>query len=174
MTRAEVPWAFARGDPFRAIGALELLASLVCVMVFKPSFTTMRGARISVTAATDNLGNGFLVDRLMTTKFPLYIVLMEVAAQLEANRVALSLAWRPRDENEEADALTNEVFTAFDPRMRVEVSWSSLEFLVLPRIVQSALAYFEAMAQERRAARRPAGGAKRSRAQAPLREREPW
>ena len=53
-----------------------------------------------------------------------------------------SVAWRPHDENEEADALTNEVFTSFDPGLRVPLQWDKLEFLVLPhsfRIGRSSL-----------------------------------
>ena len=129
---------------------------------------------MSVTAATDNKGNGFILDRLMSTKFPLYVVLMEVAAQLESSRVALSLAWRPRDENEEADALTNEVFAGFDPQLRVQVAWRDLKFQVLPRVLDLALSHFRALSAAKREARTTALASKRRRESVPLREREPW
>ena len=38
----------------------------------------------------------------------------------------VSLKWRPRDENEPADALTNGDFTGFDPVKRISVSRTTL------------------------------------------------
>ena len=63
------------------------------------------------------------------------------------------MAWRPRDENEEADALTNQVYHAFAPYRRVQVVWDELEFYVLPHLTTMAEAYFEEVAARRRAAR---------------------
>ena len=88
------------GDPFRSIAALELLATLVCVLVFDPRESSLAGAHISLTASGDNQSNGFTLDRLSSTKYPLYLVLMELSEQLRARKLALSVAWRPRDENE--------------------------------------------------------------------------
>ena len=34
LNRQNAPWAFARGEPCRAIAALELFATLMCVMLF--------------------------------------------------------------------------------------------------------------------------------------------
>ena len=42
-----------RGDPFRAVASLELLASLLCILAFQPRQATTTGARISVTASGD-------------------------------------------------------------------------------------------------------------------------
>ena len=90
----------------------------------------------------------------------------------------MSVVWRPRDENEEADALTNESFGAFDPARRIPVRWADLDFLVLPRLTAAAEELFKDVREARAAARkrprsprpaapaRPAGGR--------LREREPW
>ena len=43
----------------------------------------------------------------MSTTYPLCLVQMELAAQLEARRAVLMPDWAPRDMNTEADALTN-------------------------------------------------------------------
>jgi hypothetical protein len=67
----------------------------------------MTGSILSLTAGGDNMSNGFTLDRMSTTKFPLYLILMEVAAQIKMRNLVLGVAWRPRDEDEEADALTN-------------------------------------------------------------------
>ena len=34
LTRANAPWAFAKGEPFKTIAALELFGTLVAVKVF--------------------------------------------------------------------------------------------------------------------------------------------
>ena len=85
------------------------------------------------------------MDRLCSTKFPLYLVLMELSEQLRTRNLALSVVWRPRDENEEADALTNERFGSFRPELRIPVRWSALQFLVLPRLADAATEHFEAL-----------------------------
>ena len=53
---------------------------------------------------------------------PLCIILMELSAQLQKRKLALGLNWRRRDRNIEADALTNEDFSAFQHQRRIEVN----------------------------------------------------
>ena len=55
-------------------------------------------------------------------------MLFELAHQLRVQEVELDIAWRPREENIEADALTNHDYTAFDPAKRVAVAWEDLKF----------------------------------------------
>lgn len=43
-----------------------------------------------------------------------------------AARLQLNLVWRPRDENAEADALTNGVFDGFDADDRIAVAYHEL------------------------------------------------
>ena len=130
---------------------------------------------LALTASGDNQSNGFSLDKLSSTKYPLYLVLMEVAEQLRRRRVLLHLSWRPRDENIEADALTNDEFGGFDSRLRVEVEWDKLGFLVLPRLTEMAEEYFEGVHAVKRAAKakghvNKALKVKRAR----LRETDPW
>ena len=73
----------------------------------------------------------------------MYLVLMELNEQMRLKNMIFSIAWRPRDENEEADALTNEVFTNFDPGLRVPLQWDKLEFLVLPHLTEVPEAHFK-------------------------------
>ena len=121
LNRRNAPWAFARGEAFRTIASLELLGALVSVMVLMPvadcSAATMGLA--TFTCGTDNQGNSFLLDKLMTTKFPLGVVLMELACQLGLRRACMHARWIPRLQNEEADALTNGDFRHFDPKRRI-------------------------------------------------------
>jgi hypothetical protein len=102
----------------------------------------MHRAQIGLTIAGDNQGNSFVLDKLSSTKYPLYLILMGLSAQLRLHNIVLSALWRPRDENEEADALTNEQFGAFDPARRVPLVWTDLKFHLLPQMVSKAEALF--------------------------------
>ena len=174
LTKDDIPWAYTRGDPFRSVASLELLATLVAVLVFGPAPGSLRKGLLSITGSGDNQSNGFTLDKLCSTKYPLYLALMELAEQLHSAGLLLSVAWRPRDENEEADALTNGIFTAFTPALRVNVKWADLPFKVLPKLAASAEALFKERQSAKAAAKEPArtaGGGKRRK---PLREKDPW
>ena len=54
---------------------------------------------------------------------------MEVAAQMLQRGMALELQWTPRDQNVEADQLTNQDFRGFDPEKKIHVDMSSLGFI---------------------------------------------
>ena len=51
---------------------------------------------------------------------------MQLSRLLSAARLHLNLVWRPRDENSEADALTNGVYDGLDSKDRVEVTYKDL------------------------------------------------
>ena len=138
LTRATAPWAFARGEPFRTVASLELFASLVSLMVFGPDLSSDGRATMAMTGLTDNAGNQFALAKLMSSKFPLVVILTELAAQLRARRLELILDWIPRGQNEAADALTNDRLEAFDRTREVQVSVADLPFIVLPAMLQVA------------------------------------
>ena len=131
--------------------------------------------RISLTAATDNQSNGFLLDKMASTKYPVYLVLMEVAEQLRNRNLALSVAWRPREENEEADALTNGAFAGFDLDRRVPIVWEALHMLVLPKYTAEAEKLFLFMKEYKAGGKRPLslGTVKKAKGGG-LRETDPW
>ena len=147
LTRKNAAWAFARGEPFRTIASLELLGALVGVMVLLPTklFDRAAGSTGLVTfgCATDNQGNSFLMDRLMTTKYPLGLILIELSHQLSQRRAALRAKWVPRLENEEADALTNADFRHVSKEHRIEVNLDSLPFGVLPQLLETGETYLK-------------------------------
>ena len=135
---------------------------------------------ITIGCATDNQGNAFLMDRLMTTKYPLGLILIELSHQLSRRRAALRADWVPRLENEEADALTNSDFRHFSPEHRVEVDLERLEFGVLHQLLEAGEAFHEEK-EARRAALKASGPAasdapagRRRKAEPSLRERDPW
>ena len=71
--------------------------ALVGVMVLLPLATWERAPEstgvVTVGCATDNQGNHFLLDKLMTTKYPLGLILIDLAHQLSARRMALRADW---------------------------------------------------------------------------------
>ena len=143
LTRSNAPWAFARGEPFRTIASLELLASLVGLMVLVPEGEGKGDAAgtLSLSCGTDNQGNSYLLDRMLTTKYPLAVVLMELAHQMRRRRLILRALWTPRLENKEADALTTLDFRHFSPGRRVEVDLAKLELGLLNTLFQKGEEY---------------------------------
>ena len=147
LTKKSAPWAFARGEPFRTIASLELLAALIGVMVLLPikDFQRAGGSTglVTIGCGTDNQGNSYLVDRLMTTKYPLGVILIELCHQVSLRNAALRARWLPRDQNEEADSLTNSDFRHFDLARRIDVDIEKLEFGVLTELLAKGEDYIE-------------------------------
>lgn len=178
LTPELAPWAFEKGQPSRSIAALELFAALIAVMLFvhKARGESAIEARMVLTGSTDNQACHYLSKRWLSTKFPVNLVLMELATQLDVRGAALTLDWIPREANREADALTNLDFHSFDPGRRLHFNWADPGWAVLPRLVEAATDLFR-QANERRALQRSArlapnrGGGKR---EAKLRVRDPW
>ena len=176
LNRINAPWAYLKGEPFKAIAALELFGTLVSLRVFGKRWPTAARGMIQVTAATDNKGNSQILPKMMTTKFPLLLVLAEISEQIRRNNWSLQLEWTPRQQNIFADALTNEDYAAFTPEKRIDVRVENLKWEVLPEMGIMADELYRQVLRKREAARRkkvdregkPAGRHRR------LKEREPW
>ena len=117
------------------------------------------------------------MSKLMSSKFPLVVILSELCLQLRDRDMALSLEWVPRDQNEEADALTNEEFGSFDVRRRIHVDLPSLTWKAMDRLMKVAEELHQEI-QRRKAAKPKDGteaqaGSKRKKGGG-LRDRDPW
>ena len=77
---------------------------------------------------TDNRSTGLLVQRCLSTKWPLMIILIDYLAFCETEGIGCRLDWRPRDTNVEADELTNGIFKSFDLSLRIKVRREDLHF----------------------------------------------
>ena len=182
LNRRNAPWAFSRGEAFRTIASLELLGALVSVMVLLPvaEVRTPTIGLATMTCGTDNQGNSYLLDKLMTTKFPLGVVLMELACQLGLRRACLHARWIPRLQNEEADALTNGDFHHFDMKLRIPVNLEDLGFVVMNELFAEGETYVAELAElkeaEKMKKRKGSDGTQTEKARKgpTLREREPW
>ena len=168
VTREEAPWAFAKGDPQRAIAALELLAVLFGVLLLIPAEpgACKRKGSIEFSVGTDNQSNAQLTRKWITTKLPLALVAMELAAQLAKRNLELDLKWRRRDLNVEADALTNGKFEGFAGGLRADASRVADTFICLPQLSR---AWESSRTGESMNLKRAPRGDKRK-----LRERDPW
>ncbi|CAL1166751.1 unnamed protein product [Cladocopium goreaui] len=62
---------------------------------------------------------------------------MQLSTALAKARLSLRLRWRPREENVEADDLTNERFSGFDLEKRIAISWQDLDLDILQSLVQT-------------------------------------
>ena len=175
LCRKTAPWAYAKGDPFRTIAALELFGSLLCIILFGDSWPAGAGGTLQLEGLTDNLGNSFVLSRLMSSKFPLVAILAETAVQLRERSMGLTLNWIPREQNEEADALTNGNFAAFHPSRRVEVNLAAIQWKILPQMLAAAEQIFQkARASSVALAARSAQRARVSARRRPLRVTDPW
>ena len=68
-------------------------------------------------------------------KFPLMAVWMQLAHKAAKSGIRCWLKWRPRLENQQADRLTNEVFTDFKGENRVSLAWADLDLGLVKELV---------------------------------------
>ncbi len=170
LTAATAPWAYIKGEPFRAISALEAVAVLVALIAFREHLTSGADHVYTVRGLTDNRGNRSSVSRLQSTKFPLCGVLMEIAAQSENLGVRLALDWIPREWNQEADQLSNGRTEGFAADLRVRIDWAGVNWEVLDWVLAEG-------AKTERAARQNVPGVRRPKkvARKPLfKATDPW
>ena len=118
VTEKMAPWLRSRNqDPKRVIAALEMLASLVALKLWGTSEGS--DMRIHAKAFTDNRGNQFILKKGMSTKYPITLLVIEVAETLRSTNSGADLIWVRREENQLADDLTNEEFSRFDLKNRI-------------------------------------------------------
>ena len=140
VTQEEAPWLFKEdGSTQWASSPAELLsvfAALQCFGYLDPSVN--RGTmEVWLEAGTDNISNEHLMRKTSTTRWPLTLVNMQLSDRLMAAGLRLTLRWRPRDENELADRLTNGIFTDFDPKLRVACTLADLDMKLLKKLWES-------------------------------------
>ena len=117
----------------------------------------------------------------MTTRYPLGVVLMELAHQMKRRHLLLRARWLPRLQNQEADDLTNDEFRHFDPAKRIHVNLEDLKFELMNSLFAAGDEYEQELAAARARAKATGsssqegkhsalGGPKRK----CLRETDPW
>ena len=82
--------------------------------------------RVILDAGTDNKSAPQAQKKGHSTKWPLFGVLMQMVSMLAKHNKLLRLSWRPREQNQEADDLTNLKFDNFDLQLRKLVSFADV------------------------------------------------
>ena len=169
LTRDDVPFLFKpEGGAQWASTSAELLASLVALSVFgwlEPN-EKRSVLPIAIIGGTDNRANEALTLKRATTKWPLMLINMELSAALSRARLHLSLRWRPREENEWADAITNLDFSAFEPSKRIVVKYSDFSFQIIHSLWSTKME-FDRLKLEEKTRPKPKTGKKRF-------DKSPW
>ena len=127
-----------------------------------------------VSGGTDNEGNTFVTKRLMTTKFPLCCILMELSAQLASRSLLLNLAWRRRDRNIEADALANGDFSLFDLDRRIDFRIQDQKWLFFDQMVKTCEKLYAQLKSQRETQQPSAENLKKRVRPNKLRFEKPW
>ena len=144
LTRRDVPWLFKDGMGAQwASTSAELLASLCALHAFGwiEESSLRKSLSMVLVGGTDNRANEALSLKRATTKWPLMAVNMQLSSALARARIYLNLSWRPREQNVEADDLTNERFDDFDPSMRVNFELADLDLAILDKLVETRGAF---------------------------------
>jgi hypothetical protein len=116
---------------------------------------------------------------MLSSKWPLTVLLVELSEQLRARQFDLRLVWRQRDLNQEADDLTNGKFEAFDPSLRVPIVPADLPWVVLDAIMKDSQELYMKIVAERELAKASGVplrkfGYKKIKASLRLRTKNPW
>ena len=77
-------------------------------------------------------------------KWPLMPINMQLSSALARARLSLNLKWRQREENVEADNLTNEIFDDFDPAAMVHVKFSDLDLSLVHALWKTKQLFIDA------------------------------
>jgi hypothetical protein len=150
IKREDYPWVFMKhNDPQRVIATLELMATLIAIIVFDYREENLWSSTCTISADTDNQGITLAMHKFMSTKWPLTAVLAELGEQLRQRRLELHLSWLRRDLNSEADAITNEEFTIFDPERRIQIVPQEIKWVVLPKIMEWSKQIYEHTEEQR-------------------------
>ena len=114
-------------------------------------------------AFTDDRGNSFILRKGLSTKFPVTLLVIEVAETLRRYDAYATLTWVRRDGNELADALTNEDFSAFEPQRRELVGENHFQWFVMDELLRGSEELFNEIKEHkvRKKAKHSAGPAKK-------------
>ena len=100
----------------------------------------------------------------MTTRYPLCAILCELAAQTHRRNIDLRLSWIPREQNLEADALSNLQTESFSKSLRVAVNPLEMNWIVLDDLLALGAELYAEVAEARQK--------KKEKVEAPMRKRK--
>ena len=102
---------------------------------------------------------------------------MELAAELQQNNFALDLEWVPRDQNTEADELSNFQPHRFSPEQEIKVKVEDLDFIILNDMLAEGEKLYQKLEEAKQSRPAPTGvpaERKKRKPEARLRVTHPW
>ena len=72
---------------------------------------------------------------MLTTKWPLLAFLAELSLQLEDRGALVEVNWVPREQNAEADAITNGEVGWLNPELQIKSHMGTLPFIMRPELL---------------------------------------
>ena len=150
LERSWADWLFVKKDVKRIIASLELLATLVAVRLWTNGSSKSKGV-CWIKAGTDNQSNTYAVSKMMSTKYPLTLLVMELSETLRSRMCELNLHWIPREKNQLADDLTNEKFDSFPSHLRKRFIGGDTEWIILEEMIYKSKEFFEELRAEKEA-----------------------
>ena len=133
--------------PSLVVATLEAFALLVALKAFHGNDPEECEKKVRVLPTwTENRRNGAALNKLMSTRYPLNALFMEMSAYFKHMRIQARIEWTPRTANREVDALANGDTAGFDPSLEVVIEETVLSWFVLPDVLtmgKDACDFFE-------------------------------
>jgi hypothetical protein len=114
---------------------------------------------------------------MLTTKYPLCIIILELAVQLHRRGISLDVSWIPRQQNAEADEISNGVSRNISPDKEVRCDLAEIRFEVLDEPMEEAAAFYGEMMKKKEAKSHSKVSivpGKKRRTEDKLRSTDPW
>jgi len=105
-------------------------------------------------------------------------LLIELSEEPRVRQMELNLIWKRRNENVEADALSNMDFTSFTESLRIPVKGEEVQWRVLNEVISASEEIFLQLQSKRENSKRKSGSQvwkrKRTRPENRFKTKEPW
>ncbi|CAE7880140.1 unnamed protein product [Symbiodinium necroappetens] len=140
ISPTELPALFKEGHSSEwASTTAELLASYAGLVAFGHLVPAggRDSLRLQVHAGTDNSATPAVLSKGISNKWPVQGLHMQMAVSLRKANKVCRLTWRPREENQDADDLTNLRFENFDHSLRVPLKLSDIPLELFHMLHQS-------------------------------------
>ena len=139
VAQKDFPWVYERGNkPSLVISTIEALAIVIALRLRNGQEGSTESKKITVVPSiTDNRGNGAVLNKMMSTKFPSSAVLMELAVYMKRRRIRPIVEWAPREFNRESDNLANGITEGFNQALELKIRPEEISWEILPEALEA-------------------------------------
>ena len=136
LRESDAPWLFEAKRIQSRSTVAEMLASYAALEVFGYFKKGVSPQQIVVEAGTDNQATEYVSAKGASNKFPLAYVQAQLGLKCFLHGLIFKLKWRPREENVEADDLTNSRFQRFSQEKRCTAKWEDLDLTIMDKLLR--------------------------------------